>query len=555
MQISLPNDLSTRDDAGMSNDVSPRTAAAPPALSSLGPFRHASFTALWIATIVSNIGGWMYSAASGWLMTSLSPDPFIVALVQVAASLPMFLLAIPAGALADIVDMRKLLLGTEIAIAVISGAFALIVWLDVATAGNLLLFTFLNGLVGALQAPAWQAVVPQLVPAQSLQGAIAANSVGINISRAVGPALGGMILARFGLAVPFLVNAVSYLGMVGVLFCWRPPQRGRRHLPVEQFGSAIRTGFRHAKNNPHLQATIIRGAAFLLFATAYWALLPLIAREQIAGGPELYGFILAVIGVGAVGGAFALRWLESKLGADWLVAAGTIGTAIAMVLFAVARGPAMALSASVIAGAAWTVAVATLNVSAQVALPDWVRGRGLAMFVTVFFGAMAAGSAIWGQAASMVGLQVAQFIAAAGAVAAIPLTWRWKLGTGTGVDLTPSMHWPEPIVTHEVERHEGPVLVTVEYRIDPSDREQFLAAMDQLGYERRRNGAYGWGVFEDSANEGRMLETFLVESWLEHLRQHERVTKADRVLQDLVNQFQTEGSEPKTTHFIGRERD
>jgi MFS family permease len=555
MQISLPNDLSTRDDAGMSNDVSPRTAAAPPALSSLGPFRHASFTALWIATIVSNIGGWMYSAASGWLMTSLSPDPFIVALVQVAASLPMFLLAIPAGALADIVDMRKLLLGTEIAIAVISGAFALIVWLDLATAGNLLLFTFLNGLVGALQAPAWQAVVPQLVPAQSLQGAIAANSVGINISRAVGPALGGIILARFGLAVPFLVNAVSYLGMVGVLFCWRPPQRGRRHLPVEQFGSAIRTGFRHAKNNPHLQATIIRGAAFLLFATAYWALLPLIAREQIAGGPELYGFILAVIGVGAVGGAFALRWLESKLGADWLVAAGTIGTAIAMVLFAVARGPAMALSASVIAGAAWTVAVATLNVSAQVALPDWVRGRGLAMFVTVFFGAMAAGSAIWGQAASMVDLQAAQFIAAAGAVAAIPLTWRWKLGTGTGVDLTPSMHWPEPIVTHEVERHEGPVLVTVEYRIDPSDREQFLAAMDQLGYERRRNGAYGWVVFEDSANEGRMLETFLVESWLEHLRQHERVTKADRVLQDLVNQFQTEGSEPKTTHFIGRERD
>jgi len=220
---------------------------------------------------------------------------------------------------------------------------------------------------------------------------------------------------------------VSYLGMVGVLFCWRPPQRGRRHLPVEQFGSAIRTGFRHAKNNPHLQATIIRGAAFLLFATAYWALLPLIAREQIAGGPELYGVILGVIGVGAVGGAFALRWLESKLGADWLAAAGTLGTAIAMVLFAVARGPALALLASVIAGAAWTVAVATLNVSAQVALPDWVRGRGLAMFVTTFFGAMAAGSAIWGQTASMLGLQAAQIIAAAGAVVAIPLTWRWKL--------------------------------------------------------------------------------------------------------------------------------
>jgi predicted MFS family arabinose efflux permease len=555
MQISLLEGLADIKDVLMSSDVGPRAASAPPAISRLGPFRHASFTALWIATIVSNIGGWMYSAASGWLMTSLSPDPFTVSLVQVAVSLPMFLLAIPAGALADIVDLRKLLIGTEIAIAVVSAAFALIVWLDAATVANLLLFTFLNGVLGVLQAPAWQAVVPQLVPPQSLQGAIAANSVGINISRAVGPALGGMILARFGLAVPFFVNAVSYLGMVGVLFCWRPPQRGRRHLPVEQFGSAIRTGFRHARNNPHLQATMIRGAAFFLFATAYWALLPLIAREQIAGGPELYGVILGVIGVGAVGGAFALRWMESKLGADWLVAAGTIGTVIAMVLFAVARGPVLALSASIIAGAAWTMAVATLNVSAQVALPDWVRGRGLAMFVTIFFGAMAAGSAIWGQTASMVGLQGAQFIAAAGALVAIPLTWRWKLGTGASVDLTPSMHWPEPIMTHEVERHEGPVLVTVEYQIDPRDRARFPAAMDQLGYQRRRNGAYGWGVFEDSASEGRMVETFLVESWLEHLRQHERVTKADRVLQDLVNQFQTEGSEPKTTHLIGRERD
>jgi MFS family permease len=538
----------------MSSDVSPQAASAPPALSRLGPFRYASFTALWIATIVSNIGGWMYSAASGWLMTSLNPDPFTVSLVQVAASLPMFLLAVPAGAVADLVDLRKFLVVTELAIAVISGAFALIITLDIATPGNLLLFTFLNGVVGAMQAPAWQAVVPQLVPRDNLQGAIAANSVGINISRAVGPALGGVILAKFGFAVPFWLNAVSYLGMVGVLFCWRRPQHGRRHLPVEQFGSAIRTGFRHTKNNPHLQATMIRGAAFFLFATAYWALLPLIAREQIAGGPELYGFILAVIGIGAVGGAFGLRWLESKFGSDWLVAAGTIGTAIAMVLFAVARGPAMALLASIVAGAAWTVAVATLNVSAQVALPDWVRGRGLAMFVTVFMGAMAAGSAIWGQAASTLGLVAAQFIAAAGAVAVIPLTWRWKLGTGADVDLTPSMHWPEPMLTHDVERHEGPVLVTVEYRIDPRDRERFLAAMDQLGYQRRRNGAYGWGVFEDSGSEGRMLETFLVESWLEHLRQHERVTKADQVLQDLVKQLHIAGGEPKITHFVGRER-
>src|SRR5262249_30576037 len=199
-----------------------------------------------------------------------------------------------------------------------------------------------------------------------------------------------------------------------------------------------------------------------LFATAYWALFPLIARQQAAGGPELFGFMLGVMGAGAVGGAFALRWLESKLGADWLAAVGTIATAIATVLFALARGPTIAIAASLIAGAAWTVAVATFNVAAQVALPDWVRGRGLAMFVAIFFGTMAAGSAIWGLVADMVGLQGAQFIAAAGALAAIPLTWRWKLQTGAAVDHTPAMHWPEPVVTHEVEHDQGPVVVTVE---------------------------------------------------------------------------------------------
>ena len=538
----------------MSSNGSTPTAPAPPALSLLGPFQHPSFVALWIATIVTNLGGWMSATATGWLMTDLNPDPFVVSLVQVAVTLPMFLLAIPAGALTDIVDLRRLLVDTEIAITVISAAFALVVSLGIATTGNLLLFAFLSGVVGALQAPAWQAVVPQLVPAQSLQGAIAANAVGINITRAVGPALGGVILANFGPAIPFWVNAVSFLGMVAVLLWWRPPQRARRQLPVEQFGSAIRTGFRHARNNPHLQAAIIRATALLLFASAYWALLPLIAREQIAGGPELFGIIVGVMGAGAVGGAFGLRWLESKLGPNWLVAAGTIGTVVAMALFAVARGPSVAILASAIAGAAWTLAVATLNVAAQVALPDWVRGRGLAMFVAAFFGAMAAGSAIWGLVADMVGLQGAQFIAAVGALAAIPLTWRFKLQTDVGVDQTPSMHWPEPVVTHEVARDRGPVLVTVEYRIDPRDRGRFFAAMDELGYARRRNGAYGWGVFEDSANEGRMVETFLVESWLEHLRQRERVTQVDGALQDRVNQFQTEGGGPSITHFIGRER-
>lgn len=504
---------------------------------------------LWTATVVSNIGSWMYSAASGWLMTSLNPDPFIVSMVQVATTLPMFLLALPAGAIADIVDRRKFLIVAEIILTVLSALYAGIVSFGLATPVNLLLFTFLIGAAGALTVPAWQTIVPQLVPKQDLHPAIAANSAGVNVSRAVGPALGGVIVGSFGIAAPFWINAISNLGIVGALLWWHLPRKGARQLPVERFGSAVRMGFRHARNNAPLRATMIRGTAFFLFASAYWALLPLVARNQIAGGADLYGFLLGTIGAGAVGGTFALPWLKTRLGADRLVAIGTLGTAVAMALFGLARNPATALSASLIAGVSWIAVLSSLNVSAQVALPDWVRGRGLAMYATAFFGALSLGSAIWGQVAGMIGLPGAHFMAAAGALLAIPLTWAWKLQTGVGADLTPSMHWPAPVLAHEIEHDRGPVLVTIEYHIEPQDREPFLAALEKLAHERRRDGAYAWGVFEDVAEEGRMVETFLVKSWLEHLRQHERVTNADRVLQDAVYRFHLEGT-PKVTHLI-----
>jgi len=496
----------------------------------------------------------MYSAASGWLMTSLDPDPFIVSLVQVAATLPMFLFALPAGALADIVDRRKFLIVAETVVTIISAVFAAIVWLGLATPGNLLLFTFLTGVAGALTAPAWQSIVPQLVPKEDLHPAVTANSAGVNVSRAIGPALGGVIVARLGIAAPFWINAISNVGIIGALLWWRLPKKPARSLPVERFSSAIRTGFRHARNNPSLRATMIRGAAFYLFASAYWALLPLVARRQIAEGADLYGFLLGVIGVGAVAGTFALPWLTAKLGPDRLVAVGTLGTAIAMALFGLAHEPATAFFASAVAGVSWIAVLSSLNVSAQMALPEWVRGRGLATYVTGFFGSLSLGSAIWGQVGGMVGLPAAHFIAAAGALAAIPLTWRWKLQTGAGIDLTPSMHWPAPVVARTLEQDRGPVLVTVEYRIDPKDRQPFLAALEKLGHERRRDGAYVWGIYEDAAVEGRMVETFLLESWLEHLRQHERVTNADRVLQDSVLRFHCEGS-PKVTHLIASEPD
>jgi MFS family permease len=513
------------------------------------PFRHASFNVMWSATVVANVGTWMYNAGSGWLMTSLDPDPLIVSFVQVATTLPIFLLALPAGALADVVDRRRFLIAIEIATTAVSALFAAFVWLDVVTPLTLLLFTFLIGTGGALTAPAWQAIVPQLVPRRDLAPAVAANSVGFNISRAIGPALGGAIIAGFGIAAPFWLDAISNLGVIGALWWWRSPLKRGPSLPAERFGNAIIAGIRYARHNRHLRATLVRALGFFLFGSAYWALLPLVARSQIAGGPELYGILLGAIGAGAVGGAFVLPWLKAMLGADRLVMAGTLGTAAALVLFAVARDTVTGLTASLIAGVSWIGVLASLNVSAQVALPEWVRGRGLALYMTVFFGALTLGSAVWGKVAGVVGLPFAHFIAAAGALVVIPLTWRWKLQTGAGVDLTPSMHWPAPITTREIEHDRGPVLVTVEYRIDSKDRDAFLIALGKLARERRRDGAYAWRVFEDIAEEGRFVETFLVDSWVEHLRQHERVTQADRELQELVNRFQIDGA-PKVTHLI-----
>jgi predicted MFS family arabinose efflux permease len=514
----------------------------------VSPFRHRTYAVIWTATVVANIGTWMYSAAAAWLMTELDPHPLMVSLVQVAASLPVFLFALPAGALADIVDRRRLLILAEGAITVLSGAFAALVWLGQVTPVSLLVFTFLIEMGAAFVAPAWQSIVPQLVPRSELPAAVATNSVGINISRAVGPALGGVLTGSFGIAAPFWVNAFSNFSSIGALLWWRPPKSTRTRLPAERLANAIRTGLRHARHNPPLRATLLRAVGFFLAASAYWALLPLVARTQIGGGPELYGVLLAAIGAGAIGGALALSRLRAKLGADTLVAAATLGTAAALCLFGIARETWSALAASLLAGACWIAAVSNLNVSAQFALPEWVRGRGLAVYATVFFGAMTLGSALWGELASLTSLSMAHFIAAACAVAAIPLTRRWKLQTAAAADLSPSMHWPAPVLSQGIEHDEGPVLVTVEYRVVAQHRAAFLSAIEHLAAERRRDGAYAWGIFEDTAQPGRCLETFLVESWLEHLRQHERVTNADRVLEERVRGMLSEP--PKITHLV-----
>ena len=515
----------------------------------LRPLRNPAYAVLWTATVVTNIGWWMYTAAAAWLMTDLSVDPWMVSLVQVSSSLPMFLLALPAGALADVVDKRRLLILAESAIVVISAAFAALVWLDRITPVTLLLFTLVLGAGAAVVAPAWQSIVPLLVTRkEELPAAVALNSVGVNISRAIGPALVGVLTAGVGVSAPFWINAVSNIGSVGGLLWWRPPQRPGSRLPAERFHAAIRTGARYARHNPRLRATLFRAMGFFFFASAYWALLPLVARTQIGGGPTLYGLLLGAIGAGAVGGALALPTLTALLGPNGLLSAATIGTAAALGLFGFARGPWTAFAGSVLAGMCWIAAVSSLNVSAQYALPEWVRGRGLAIYVTAFSGAMAVGSAVWGQLATIVGLPTTHFIAAASALLAIATMRRWKLQKSGEIDLAPSLHWPAPAVVGRVEDDAGPVLVTVEYEVPRKHREQFLSALDRLSAERRRDGAYAWGVFEDTAKRGRFLETFLVESWLEHLRQHERVTEADRAVEERVRSFLS--SEPKTSHLV-----
>ncbi|MCK9919210.1 MFS transporter [Microbacteriaceae bacterium K1510] len=536
----------------MTDAAKPPTIAAPETseTSSLAPFRSSVFAVLWLATVVSNIGTWMQNAASGWLMTGLDPDPFVVSLVQVAGSLPMFLFALPAGALADVVDRRRLLIVMQILTVVLVAIFAAVVALGRADPVLLLSFSFCAATLAALIMPAWQSIVPQLIPSSQLAAAVALNSIGLNVSRAVGPALAGLFIAVWGIAAPFWFNALSTIGVIAALAWWKPPRpEAGRVLPPEQFGRAMRAGLRHARHNPHLQATLIRAFGFFVFASAYWALLPLLARDQIAGGPELYGILLGAIGASAVAGAFALPRLKRSLGADGVVVAGTLGTVLALVLFALARQPATALIACIIAGAAWIAVIATLNVAAQVSLPGWVRGRGLSIFGTTMFGALTLGSAVWGKVAGSIGLPATHLIAGVGALLAIPLLRRWKLQAGAGLDLTPSMHWPVVIPAPDVELDRGPVLVTVDYRIRPEDGVEFLRAVNKLARERGRDGAYDWGIFEDVESAGHFVETFMLDSWIEHLRQHERVTAADRDVQRIVNRFQREGA-PKVSHLV-----
>lgn len=520
--------------------------------SAWSPFAYRAFALLWAATLISNIGTWMHDVGAGWLMTTLNPSPAIVALVQAATTAPIFLFALFAGAVADRVDRRRFLLLVSLVLTGITGAMAALTAAGAMTPGLLLAFTFAIGTGAALMAPAWQAVVPSLVPRESLQPAIALNSMGINIARAIGPALGGFLISAVALSAPFVVNAASYLVIIAALFLWKPEAGPAKTLPPEPLFGAMATGLRHASRNGALKATLVRSFGFFIFASAYWALLPLVARGLEGGGAEIYGVLLAAIGGGAVAGALALPPIRKRIDANRLVAAGTLITAAAMALLGLATSAAMALPAAVLGGLGWITVLTSLNVSAQSALPNWVRARGLAIALMVFFGCMSAGSAAWGQVATATSIPIALLIAAAGAVLAIPLTWRAKLGQGEAIDLSPAMSWPEPVVAEDLDAapDRGPVMVTIRYRIDKADTPAFLAAMHELSDERYRDGAHDWGVYQDAADPSVWIEWFFLPSWAEHLRQHERATKHDQEIHARTRRFHRGAEPPEVSHFL-----
>ncbi len=516
--------------------------------SAWSPLRHTLFRNLWIATVVSNVGTWMQDVGAGWLMTSLSSSPSMVALVEAADGIPLMLLALPAGALADIIDRRRLLIGIQVYLLVVAGALAVCTFLELTTAWGLIGFIFALGVGGALMMPAWSAIVPDLVGADELPSAVALNSIAINVSRAIGPAIAGVLVAAVGAWLVFLLNALSYIGIVVVLARWQR-EHHKSTLPAERFFSAMRVGMRFVMHTRALQVVLIRGAAFFVFASATWSLFPLIVRRELGRGPETYGLLLTCIGLGAVGGAMLLPRIRSRVSRDALVAGASVLYAIAALALGYVQNIGLLALAMLATGVAWISILSALQVSAQMTLPPWVRARGLAAFVVVFMGGMALGSILWGQVATYIGIPRTLGAAALGMVLAVVLTFGFKLGEHQVLDFSPSMDWPLPVLA-EAPQSDVPVLVTISYRVQSDKRADFVAAMQELREMRRRNGAYFWQLFHDSEDPTRFIETFMDESWLEHLRQHERVSVADREIQRRAKQYLVEGTSTHSSHWL-----
>jgi MFS family permease/quinol monooxygenase YgiN len=514
-----------------------------------GPLSFPVFRALWIATIISNVGTWMHDVGAGWLMTSLSPSPLLVALVQAATTLPMFLFALPAGAMADIVDRRKMLLAAQTLSLIAAAILAALTLQDLTTPAVLLAATFVLGLAAALSAPVFQAIVPELVDKQTLPDAIALNSLGVNISRAIGPALGGVIVALAGTPVVFALNALSVVAVLFVLVTWQRPET-LRALPAEHFFGALKAGYRYTRHSPAMRLVLIRAVGFFMFGSALWAMLPLVARNGLGLDAAGYGALLGCMGAGAVLGAILLKRLRKRLSANTISVGATLLFALATLALALAPNAWIAGAVMFAAGLAWIGMLTALNVAAQMASAGWVKARALAVYLLVFQGAMTGGSILWGSLASSSSVATALAIAASGQAVALILAFRWRLPQDSTTDLAPSNHWAEPVVSVQPADDRGPVLIEIEYRIEPARLAEFVAALRRFHSARQRDGAIRWDVWEDVAEPGRVVEAFIVESWLEHQRQHARATRTDQLDQEVLQAFHLGDRPPVVRHLL-----
>ena len=520
----------------------------PPTSRSLfGPLRIPIFRNLLAANVVSDIGTFMQSVGAAWLMVSLGAGPMYVALTQTASSLPFFLLALPAGSVGDIVDRRKLVLYTETWMVSIAIAIAALTIGGLMTPWLLLGLTFALSAGDAFETPTWRAILAELVPKQDMEPASALNGIEFNLARAVGPALAGVLIASAGVAAAFLVNVASFFGVILVIARWkRPPVK--RTTPPETVASATVAAIRYVRFSPPIRALIFRSGMTVFFASSVLALLPTVARgaRDSAIG---YGFLLGCFGAGAVLGALLMQPARSRWSTEAVASAGVVILGFSIVGAGATHVLTVLGAVMLVGGAAWIVFVALVNTLIQNLAPNWVRARVLAVFMLVFQGSLAAGSAVWGAAAQRAGIRNALLWAGIATIATAALGFIWKLPEATA-DLNPWNHWRMPAIVKDVapELDDGPVLVTVEYRVDAGHAAEFVRAMHRYQRVRRRDGASRWGIYRDTEVPDRYVEAFIVSSWAEHLRQHERQTRADAELESRVRSHVRE--EPKVHHLI-----
>jgi MFS family permease len=520
------------------------------------PLSEPHFRDLWIASTVSNLGSWMQDTAGTWLMTVLTPSPLLIALMQTAASLPVVLLGLVAGATADIFDRRRLLIFWQAWMLTAVAILAVLTFFNIISPWVLLTLTFLLNVGAAMNSPAWQAIVPELVPRQQLPDAVSLNSAGFNLARAVGPALGGLALAAYihvdtGAASVFLLNSLSFVGVIVVLYRWNRQPLFKSALPAERIFGSMRAGIRYIRYAPVLQATLIRALTFTFFVSAVWALLAVVASRDMHQGAMGYGILNGSMGLGAVIGATSLPRVRKILPADKIIEGATLVFIGTLAVLALVPHPWIIIPVLLVGGFAWTSAMSTLNLAVQVSVPAWVTARALGAYQTIFAGGMAIGSVTWGFVAEHASNSVALLTAAIGLAATMPLAHRFHVLRGIQPDFSPHQYTlPLPTLALDRGETEGPVRVSIDYRIASEDYGAFTRAIHKLRDVRMRDGAIRWGVYQDAADPQHIIESFVTESWLEYLRQRERFTASDREIRDRVFALHRGPEPPKISHMF-----